>query len=367
MKRIEISEFDRVFDALHADGFRVIGPRLHNQAIIYDELRSSQDLPKGWTDEQEKGHYRLRRRDDNAYFGYNVGPHSWKQFLFVPREKLWSATKSGDRFEVQPEPVKKQKTAFLGVRACELAAIAIQDKVFTGGKEKDGPYQARRQGVFLIAVNCTQAGKTCFCTSMNTGPRVSSGFDLAVTEVIDSESHYFLCKAGSEAGEMILAKLSITPAAPAEIETADQLIDRTAASMGRKLDTNGIKEVLYENLNHARWDEVADRCLSCANCTMVCPTCFCSSVEDVTDLSGDHAERWRRWDSCFTLDHSYIHGGNVHASVKSRYRQWMTHKLGSWIDQFGTSGCVGCGRCVTWCPVGIDLTEEAAAIREKKK
>jgi Fe-S oxidoreductase len=97
---------------------------------------------------------------------------------------------------------------------------------------------------------------------------------------------------------------------------------------------------------------------------MVCPTCFCTTVEDVSDVTGDHAERWRRWDSCFTLGFSYIHGGSIRNSGKARYRQWMTHKLASWIDQFGTSGCVGCGRCITWCPVGIDITEEARAIRD---
>ena len=124
-----------------------------------------------------------------------------------------------------------------------------------------------------------------------------------------------------------------------------------------------IKELLYRNLEHPRWEDVARRCLSCTNCTLVCPTCFCTTVEDATDLSGGHAERRRRWDSCFSMDFSYIHGGYIRPSVKARYRQWMTHKLATWIDQFGTSGCVGCGRCITWCPVGIDITAEVKAIR----
>ena len=100
---------------------------------------------------------------------------------------------------------------------------------------------------------------------------------------------------------------------------------------------------------------------------MVCPTCFCTTVEDHSDLAGETAERVRSWDSCFTLDFSYVHGGSVRTETQSRYRQWMTHKLASWIDQFGTSGCVGCGRCITWCPVGIDITEEAAAIRQTRR
>ncbi len=147
---------------------------------------------------------------------------------------------------------------------------------------------------------------------------------------------------------------------------AEEVVANTAAHMGRRMDTSNIKELLYRNLDHPRWDNVAARCLTCGNCTMACPTCFCTTVEDTTDLTGTRAERWRRWDSCFTMDFSYISGGSIRASSKSRYRQWMTHKLASWIDQFGTSGCVGCGRCITWCPVGIDITEEVYAIRESE-
>jgi sulfhydrogenase subunit beta (sulfur reductase) len=137
--------------------------------------------------------------------------------------------------------------------------------------------------------------------------------------------------------------------------------------MGRTMDTKGIKELLYRNYENPRWDDVAKRCLTCGNCTMVCPTCFCTTVEDITDLTGEHVERWRKLDSCFTMDFSYIHGGSVRSSPRARYRQWMTHKLATWIDQFGTSGCVGCGRCITWCPVGIDITEETGAIRDSEK
>ena len=148
-----------------------------------------------------------------------------------------------------------------------------------------------------------------------------------------------------------------------EAEMSEKLVKQAAAKMGRTLDTTDIKELLYRNSDHPRWDDAARRCLSCTNCTLVCPTCFCTTVEDVTDLSGGLAERRRRWDSCFTMDFSYIHGGYIRPSIKARYRQWMTHKLASWIDQFSASGCVGCGRCITWCPVGIDITVETAAIR----
>jgi ferredoxin len=199
---------------------------------------------------------------------------------------------------------------------------------------------------------------------MKTGPRASFGFDLAMTEAFEADRHYFVVEVGTERGAEILQAAPHRPASDSELRKAEEVIERTAAQMGRTLDTNDIKGLLYRNYEHPRWDDVTSRCLNCANCTMVCPTCFCTTVEDVTDLTGEHAERWRRWDSCFTVDFTYIHGGSVRATPRSRYRQWMTHKLATWIDQFGTSGCIGCGRCITWCPVGIDITEETRAIRE---
>ncbi len=217
-----------------------------------------------------------------------------------------------------------------------------------------------------MAVNCAVAGGTCFCVSMNTGPKASAGFDLALTEIIEAGEHQFIVEAGSDAGREVLAELPQRAAAQPEIDTAEAVVTQTAASMGRQMRSDDLHELLMGNLNHPRWDQVAERCLTCANCTMVCPTCFCTSVEDASALDGSEAERRRRWDSCFTMDFTYIHGGSVRASPRSRYRQWMTHKLATWIDQFGTSGCVGCGRCITWCPVGIDITEEVHAIRESE-
>ena len=363
---LERADLPRLFEALQARGYRVVGPTLRDGAIVYDTLAGVADLPAGWTDAQEGGTYRLTRRNDAALFGYAVGPHSWKKFLFPPEERIFRARCTEDGFEVLPEEIAAPKLAFLGVRSCEIQAIAIQDKVFIGGPFADRSYQLRRQNIFIIAVNCGQAGGTCFCVSMKTGPKATGGFDLALTEILDRDRHYFVVESGSDAGAEVLAELPQRPAEEFEVAAADAAVARAASQMGRTLDTNGIKELLYRNLEHPRWDDVANRCLSCANCTLVCPTCFCSNVEDVTDLTGEHAERWRKWDSCFTVGFSHLAGGDVRPSVRSRYRQWLTHKVGTWIDQFGTSGCVGCGRCITWCPVAIDLTEEVRAIRESE-
>ena len=361
---IGAEHLDDLIQGLANEGYEVVGPTLREGAIVYDRLTSTQDLPAGWTDEQAGGKYRLQRREDSALFGYVVGPHSWKKFLYPPLQRLWQATRSGKGVQILPEEEKAApKYAFIGVRACELHAIGIQDKIFLEGPFVDPSYELRRENLFLVAVNCTQAGGNCFCVSMSTGPKATFGYDIALTELVQDRRHRFLADVGTARGAEVLSTVPHQEPEDADKQYAERLLDQTARRMGRKLDTRGIRELLYRNYEHPQWDAVADRCLSCANCTLVCPTCFCSTVEDVTDLTGVHAERWRRWDSCFTVDFSYIHGGSVRATPRSRYRQWMIHKLATWIEQFGTSGCVGCGRCITWCPVGIDITVEAGAIR----
>lgn len=358
--RMEKAQLQALLDALRRRGYTVIGPRIRDGAIVYDEIQRLTDLPIGWTDEQEKGHYRLKPRGDSAFFGYAVGPHSWKSFLHPPVLSLGRARRNGQGFEwvfaVDPPP----RYAFLGVRACELHAITILDRVFTAGPYVDPVYQARREAIFLIAVQCTVAGSTCFCVSMGTGPKAPPGADLILTELSDA----FVVEIGTERGAQLIAEIPCAPATEAERSAVEAALEETARSMGRKLDTTDLPGLLYRNLEHPRWEEVAQRCLTCGNCTMVCPTCFCFTVEDISDLAGTQAERVRRWDSCFTTAFTYTAGRPIRQSAKARYRQWLTHKLASWWDQFGTSGCVGCGRCITWCPVGIDLTEEVAAIRQ---
>jgi sulfhydrogenase subunit beta (sulfur reductase) len=354
-----------LLDHLKERGYRVLGPTVRDQAIVYDDIDAVGDLPEGWTDSQDGGRYRLAKRDDAALFGYAVGPQSWKKFLHRPAIRLWRAKREGDDISVTVKPDPETRYAFIGVRSCELRAIAIQDRVLMGGTYVDSHYRAQREGAFIVALNCSVAGGTCFCVSMHTGPKADTGFDLALTELMDGE-HRFLAEAGTDLGAEVLAALPHRPATNADINAAQAVIEKTAANMGRTMQADDVPELLMRNLKHPRWDDVAQRCLSCANCTMVCPTCFCTTVDQTSDLTGTESALWQRWDSCFTMDFTYIHGGSVRASTQSRYRQWMTHKLATWVDQFGSSGCVGCGRCITWCPVGIDITEEVHAIRESE-
>jgi sulfhydrogenase subunit beta (sulfur reductase) len=354
-----------LFEVLSSKGYELVGPRVRHGAVVLDEIISPEDLPVGWTDHQDGGTYRLKRRPGSALFTCGVGQDSWKKFFFPPVMRLWNARRSdgGSGFEIEERPRDVPRYAFMGVRPCDLRAIAIQDRIMSGGDYSDPVYTARREKAFVIAVNCTQPCATCFCHSMGSGPRAFSGFDLALTEVIEPARHFFVAEAGSVQGREVLSNIPHSDATVHEIRAGEERVMAAAELMGRRINTNGIGELLKSSYEHPRWQEIARRCLSCGNCTLVCPTCFCTVFEDYTDLSGDHAHRLRSWDSCFTKDFSYIHGGSVRVSTQARYRQWMIHKLATWLDQFSTSGCVGCGRCITWCPVGIDISEEARIIR----
>ncbi|MFF1682934.1 4Fe-4S dicluster domain-containing protein [Streptomyces sp. NPDC058256] len=352
--------------ALAADGRTVVGPTVRDGAVVLAELDSAEQLPYGWGVELDAGRYRLRRREDGAAFAHSAGPQSWKNFLHPQREKLWSAARSPDGgLTVRAETATPPSYAFLGVRPCDLRAIAVQDRVLAGGRFKEDGYEARRTGAFLIAVECTEPGATCFCVSMGSGPGADAGFDLALTEVVDGDGHRFHVRVGSEDGARLLAGVPHRVADTATRDSARAAVADAADHMGRAMPPVSLRTLMGESLEAERWDDVASRCLTCGNCTMVCPTCFCTTTEEVTDLTGDHTERWQHWDSCFDLDFSHLHGGPVRSSARGRYRQWLTHKLGTWHDQFGSSGCVGCGRCIVWCPAGIDITEEAAALHEE--
>lgn len=380
---LDAAGLERLVAALAAAGYRVAGPQVADGAVVIRDLASARDLPTGWLDEQDGGLYRLRRDPAAGTFDHVVGPHSLKNFLFPARETIARFTRAGGSWSQEDLARSEPPLAVIGARACDLEALRIQDRVFLGGDHVDPAYAARRERLFIVAVNCRRAVATCFCHSLGCGPAAAHSFDLALTEhgggAADhggAASSRFACEVGSSRGAEILAAAGSTPTActPAETQAAREVPADLATRMHareaepgqprpRSLDTEGIRDLLLGNLEHPRWDEVASRCLSCTNCTLVCPTCFCAGVTEVADLSGDHVDRERHWASCFTLDHATIHGHSVRNSTASRYRQWLTHKLAGWVDQFGSSGCTGCGRCITWCPVGIDITEEVAAIR----
>ena len=359
------SELDHLFSNLQQMGYEVIGPRVKDHAIIYAPITTVSDLPLGYSSLQAPGRYSLIMSGHGNYFEVTTGPQSWKQYFFPPKIELMKFHQvdgTNASWQMEENKFEAPRYAMIGVRPCDLAAIEIQDKVFIREEWCDPVYRSRREGAFIVTVNCMEPSGTCFCASMGTGPRAEAGFDLSMTELENN----FLVEVGSEAGRMALSQgdLSWEPASAFLLSVAKKGLEGAINKMGRELPNPAdLEEQLLGNLDHPRWSEVAGRCLSCSCCTQVCPTCFCWDVTDVTSLPLHSTSRVRQWDSCFNPDYSYVAHGNTRPTTRSRYRQWLTHKFASWYPQFGTSGCVGCGRCITWCPAGIDHVEEITAIR----
>ncbi|MEO8273530.1 MAG: 4Fe-4S dicluster domain-containing protein [Chloroflexota bacterium] len=359
------ARLDDLLGALHAGGRRIVGPVIEDGAMKMAEIERAAELPFGWTAISEPGKVRLTRHaDDDPRAGraFDNGP-AWsgiKPWTFPSRvDALSVVTRADGSLAVKVEAPAGQPTAIIGARACDLAALAVHDRVLAGGPAVDPDYAARRADLFVVAVECALATSTCFCTSMGTGPEVTTGADVVLAEVDGG----FVARSGSAAGERLLAGLELAAAEPTLGTQAADQVAAVRAGMGTAVEADGLHDRLLANLDHPRWAEIAERCLACANCTLVCPTCFCTGTVIASDLDGRESSAAREWDSCFTAGFAQVvGGGSFRPNHADRYRQWLTHKFGTWWDQFGSSGCVGCGRCVAWCPVGIDVRDELAII-----
>ncbi len=370
---LDPSDLGTLIAELQARGFRVVGPTRRGDAIVTGEIRSVSDLPRGIGDTQEPAAYRLTERGDGAFFGFAAPAQSTKPVFFPAEEVVWRGRRDHERgghFTVERDTADAVPVALLGVRSCDLRAVQIHDQVLSHRHYKDAHYTARRDGTVVIAVACGEPAATCFCASMGTGPRPAvadpqtrePAYDLLLTEVIDETDHHFVVEVGTETGRELADAIQARKGTGKDQARAIEITDAAANRQTRHIDRKSVHDVMRLSAESPHWEAVASRCLACTNCTMVCPTCFCTTISDVSDLAGENAERHRVWDSCFSSEFSYVHGGPTRESTKARYRQWITHKLSSWEDQFGMLGCVGCGRCITWCPAGIDITEEAAAL-----
>ena len=354
---LRVADLDDLIDVLANAGYTVEGPVVRDGAVVSGTLRAAADLPRGVRDQQTAGHYRLHESDDDELFGWAVGPQSWKPAFFPAHQEVWRAVVVDGHVTIRPSASTPAPRALIGVRPCDVAALGVLDRVLAEGAYPDPSYVDRREGTFVVVVECGRPAATCFCLAMATGPGATGGYDLALTELVDPGNHRFYVRVGTARGAEVLARVRHEAATAADRDGRGTVVAAAEERLSQRQPPPEVRHLLGRHLDPERWLDVAGRCLSCGNCTLVCPTCFCSDVRDVSDIAGT-LRRERTWASCFDLDHSYLHGGAVRASAASRYRQWLTHKFSTWWDQFDTSGCVGCGRCVTWCPGEIDVVDE---------
>ncbi|MES9980844.1 MAG: 4Fe-4S dicluster domain-containing protein [Candidatus Thiodiazotropha sp. 6PLUC3] len=345
-----------LLDVLQQSGYQILGPAVEEGAIQFKQIENADQLVTGLTNLQKPGHYRLQQTESQRLFDWNHGPQGLKPLCFAPREVLWVEQQDPLAFKTSQPDVRP--TAVLGVRACDLSALAIQDRHFLHADAPDPHYRQRREQLLLIGIDCAHSAESCFCHSTGDGPAVKQGYDIGLSELDEG----FLLWHGNEKGKALLEKLSLESAEARQLQRMTAQTDQAAGEQTRHLAKSEDLIRLYQRLQHTHWSDVAERCLGCGNCTAVCPTCFCYDVHHEVSLDGKSAQNVRQWDSCFSANHSSMGHFKVRGDILSRYRQWLTHKLAGWQQQQGRIGCTGCGRCITWCPVGIDLIKETDTI-----
>lgn len=351
-------DLQQLFQLLQDQGYRVIGPRLDSHAIVYDEIRTAEQLPSGMEVRQAPGRYELHQREHGRHFSWANTAQTIKPLTFAPNETLWTCQRDEQgNLQFQQQLPEAGSLAVIGARACDLAALKLQQQHFLNQHAEDPWFKQRFGSMLIIAVHCSHAADTCFCHATGDGPEVRDGYDIAMHELDDG----YLLEAASYTGETLAKQLPLSAISQAQQQQADDQLQQCRDGQSRTLPSQ-LQHTLMARLEHQQWEKVGERCLSCGNCTAVCPTCFCHQQHDDVSLADDSAVHYRQWSSCFSHNHGYLSGFSLRPTPARRYRQWLTHKFGSWHDQYGRSGCVGCGRCISWCPVGIDVTEELHAI-----
>lgn len=359
---LQRSRFQQLLDVLAAQGFKCVGPRVQDQVILYDEIGTVDDLPLGMEVEQAPGRFTLRPENHKRHFSWANTAQAIKPLSFASHEVLWHCEKDEQgRLSFRQHTPAQEPIAIIGARACDLAALKLQQQHFLSPYAEDPWFKQRVGNLFIVAVHCSHAADTCFCAHTGDGPRADDEFDIALHELDEG----FIVETGSYSGEQVVKQLDLLDVQQSQQDQADAQLQHCADSQSRRLPDH-VKDRLLQQLENPHWEKIGERCLSCGNCTAVCPTCFCHQQHDELSIADHSASHYREWSSCFTHNHGYISGYSFRPTRTRRYRQWLTHKFANWYDQYGRSGCVGCGRCITWCPVGIDVTEELAALCENE-
>ncbi len=313
---------------------------------------------------EKEGHFvfSLIEEVNDLVMDYDTTMLGPRKFIFLPEEKICTIYQKDQGFTIKKvQDVPGQ--LLIGVHSCDLHAILVLDKVFLLKSFQDHNYRLRRENTLIMALNCTKVCPTCFCSSMGTGPFVEldKGFDFLLTDCGES----YLIESFSEKAKDLLLPLNLPQADDSLFKKKEQLFQELKGRFIKNLDTTNLVQTLLENQDHPVWQRTAEeRCLGCTNCTMVCPTCFCFNVKDKISFDLKECDRVRYWDSCQELHFAEVHGANYRSSRKARLRQFVTHKLATWVEQFGCFGCIGCGRCMYWCPTHIDLTEMAKEVQK---
>ena len=323
------------------DDYQIFGPVARRSDVSFQEVSSAEMLKLDYTTTTLPPKKFFHRREDLVEY------------------------EAGGGFKV-PELDLERPILLLGVHACDLNAILRQDRLFSS-EYVDPYYLRRRESSAIVALTCTDVGENCFCASLGTGPTIEEGYDLLLTDLGGS----YLVEVGTDRGREMIQGLALRDASGADLAEKERRVKEVLAKFKKSIRMEGLAELASNSPDHEVWTLIGEKgglagcfpCLSCGNCSMVCPTCYCYEVADIPDLSFEAGVRSRELDSCQVLEYAAVAlGGNFRSDRKSRVRHWMMCKFGAAGGQINSS-CVGCGRCIRSCPAHIDLTEVAKSLR----
>jgi sulfhydrogenase subunit beta (sulfur reductase) len=274
--------------------------------------------------------------DDRLELDYPRTILPLKKYLVPSSELMFKL--GGEKVEAV---LPQTRYAFVGLHICEINAIKRLDMVL----HDDPYYKARRDNMLVIGVSCKPTDE-CFCQSMEANVLPEGVCDIFLKE--DGDGYTAL--AGSEAGRRLLSGHRFQPSDKKILKVKVEYDDK------KHVDLEKVWANMVKNYSSPLWDEMAKVCLGCANCTVVCPLCYCYDVQDITAVSPENPERHKCWDSCTLLNFATVTGGHkFRKDIKSRFKNIYTHKFKSYVDEFSVTACVGCGRCITFCPAGINM------------
>ncbi|MBS7611619.1 4Fe-4S dicluster domain-containing protein [Candidatus Bathyarchaeota archaeon] len=331
----ELNDLQRLLDEFTKHGYTVYGPIVKGKSWVFSKVSSIRELDLNYT--------------------RTILPP--KKLLHPVKNRIFDF-KLNDGFEVF-ESCNVKNIVIFGIHPCDLRAIEKLDEFFSQHPE-DVCYEARRKRTLIVGLTCNAVDEKCFCNSLGTGPEASTGFDILITQISDG---FFLVEVGSSKGLDILKTLDLAEAKPEHFEAKRKHIEHLKSSFTKTADFEGLATLAKDKLDHKIWVETAERCLSCGNCSMVCPVCYCFDLYDSLDLTLKEGVRIMELDSCQLLEYAEVAlGGNFRKERSQRLRHWLLCKFGAAGGSTYTS-CIGCGRCIVYCPANIDLTEIAHVLK----
>ncbi|MGD0276344.1 MAG: 4Fe-4S dicluster domain-containing protein [Syntrophales bacterium] len=295
--------------------------------------------------------FKALEKGEEPLVRYANSKNAPKNFFFPHTELMMKYTRTPKGMTFKEKGPEAPEAVLFGVRPCDARSLVLLDRLFDQEKYRDNYYIERRARITVISMACVHPPyATCFCTSVDGAPVSSDGADILITDVEDNYLVEFL----SEKGQKYLSYFGNAAADEAAVARKEEIARQAASEIKSHIPAKEIKPILDVNFEHPFWNTIHQKCLACGTCTFLCPTCHCFDISD--EVKGADGIRIRNWDSCmfplFTLETS---GHNPRTTQKERWRQRAMHKFKYYVDNFNAIACVGCGRCVMYCPVNIDI------------